>query len=99
MPRSSRGQERSVDEKITALDGFEEVSALAEQGDDNLPFTKKASNPDTDDVKENRRTMMYTFAPKWPLVGPKTDVLGILGHSKSVSSLVEVFAMESDMVC
>ena len=90
MPRSSRGQERSVDEKITALDGSEEVSALAEQGDDNLPFTKKASNPDTDDVKENRRTMMYTFVPNWPLAGQRIDTLGILGHSKSVSSPADV---------
>jgi len=99
MPRSSRAQGRSADEKTTALDGFEEVSALPIQSDNGLPLTEEASISNSDDVKENRRTMMYTFAPKWPLVGPKTDVLGILGHSKSVSSLVEVFAMESDMVC
>ena len=99
MPRSSRGQGRSVDDRITALDGFEEVSALPIRSDDGLTLTEEASISNADDVKENRRTMMYTLMPNWPLPGPRIDTLGILGHSKSVSSLVEVFAMESDMVC
>jgi hypothetical protein len=95
MSRSSVDDRESIDEETAILYNFDEESALPKRQEYNkdtsysLPVSGQASASNQDNVEVNRRNMMYTFVPNWPLEGPKLDALSILGHSKSVSSPFE----------
>ena len=98
MPRSSVDNREFEDEETAVLYNSEERSALPEPQDCNkdtsysLPVSRQASTSKPNNVEVNRRNMMYTFVPNWPLAGPRLDALSILGHSKSVSSPIETIA-------
>jgi hypothetical protein len=98
MPRSSVDNQEFGDEETAILYSFDEESALPKRQEYNkdtsysLPVSGQASTSNPDNVEVNRRNMMYTFVPNWPMEGPKVDALSILGHSKSVSSPIEAMA-------
>jgi hypothetical protein len=98
MPRSSVDDREFEEEETAILYNFDEESALAKRQDYDkdtsysLPVSGQASTSNPDNVEVNRRNMMYTFVPNWPLEGPKLDALSVLGHSKNVSSPFEAIA-------
>ena len=94
MPRSGIDNGQSVDKKTT-LEGESALPKRQEYKEGTSyspPLSGQASTSESGDMEVKRRNMMYTFVPNWPQGGPKMDALGVLGHSKSVSSPSQAIA-------